>query len=773
MAKESNAQPWVEMLINERFILTDLAGILTANGWTKVDEFTKIVYPTSLTKPAIKKLTLPQSQKYVDLPEMAYNSDVHIYLDEYRMSADDYTTEERENGGLRITFNPDLEGSVEIYYSTIKSTDEIEFHVAKHIIVRNVSGNEFGMALYTPIRESIRKIREKVPFAIPSKNATKWDSNLEPQDEGVFEWVEKIAEDFYEKHTLYFYQLERYVATGNFLVGWDNPKEQKRMALDIEIQQSMWDKKDDGKVLEHVVSKKQPLNFQSPITVARTRLHQLEETISFAEIRTKLTNWWEDSKIRARGFVDSKSAMLILLADTAPIWDRNAVPSIPIYMGDFDKTGEDIETVHRSFTYDFYRTMQKKGTIVSTKPVTNRGSTVKVWATGDLVSPDLSKSIRLEVDGREIKQIETPTHEDPSNVDKDSAYFVGEFSLTGLQGKSTVDFSLTSTGDVSRYHPIAARVWLEFTIQTSNEERSPSALFAGTASYSKSNLETALKESATFDYNDFKDSNQQEIILPMLKEYPHYPSNGIDSIMVKRTKFGARYQAHYLLWNVTPNAMPPDRVGIDGGMHPRAWQNAENPAYNYQFNPSRYSDKAHTSKATIVHPEDGKYGTLRNVILVSPLTIMNGDELREVDKHCEGGVNQYKIYSYYLIEGISPLTKRPSTAYVPAGLGILKDGYTLPPTEPEPTPLEVTISPIRVVTTIGEVVDLTVAYSTHSPFIHYNWIKPDSASIISFNENDVHVSFSQEGTYTVTFTITNAQGQKGSATATVEVKASS
>ncbi|TPG81301.1 hypothetical protein EEL32_20610 [Brevibacillus laterosporus] len=770
MTKESNAQPWIEMLINERFILTDLAGILTANGWTKVDEFTKIVYPSSLTKPAIKKLTLPQSQKYVDLPEMAYNVDVHIYLDDNRISSDDYAAEEKENGGLRITFNPDVEGKVEIYYSTIKPTDEIEFHVAKHIIIRNASGNEFGMALYTPIKESIKKTREKIPFAIPSKNGTTWDSNLEPQDEGMFEWVEKIAEDFYEKHTLYFYQLERYVATGNFLVGWDNNKELKRMALDVEVQQSMWDVKGDGKVLEHVVSKEKPLNYQSPITVARTRIHQLEETVTIAEMRTKLTNWWEDSKVRVLGFVDSKSAMLILLADTAPIWDRNAVPSIPIYMGDFDELGKDKEAVNRSFMFDFYGQSAKNGTVVANKPMVSGESTVKVWAVGDLGRHNQNENIRLEIGGHTITTITTPTKKDPTTTTKDKAYFVGEFSLYNIQGRSALDIKLTPSTNIGGYSPVAARVWLEFDIQTSHEEKSPSALFAGTAHYSKGNLTSALHASATFDYNDYEDSNQQEIILPILKDYPHFPSNGIDSIMVKRTKFGARYQAHYLMWNIPPNTMPPARIGNNGGMHPRAWRDAENPSYKYQFSPSRYSDKAHTSRALIVHPEDGKYGTLRNVILVSPLTIMNGDELKEADKKCEDGVNTYKTYSYYLVEGISPLTKRASTAYAPAGLGILKEGYTLPPAEPEPEPLEVIISPIRAETTVGEEFRFSVDYSTQPPIKDYKWAKPDSARIDRFNENEAYIIFNQAGTFTVTFNVVNVQGQKGSSTATIVVK---
>lgn len=54
-----------------------------------------------------------------------------------------------------------------------------------------------------------------------------------------------------------------------------------------------------------------------------------------------------------------------------------------------------------------------------------------------------------------------------------------------------------------------------------------------------------------------------EAIMPTTRNYVHYPSNGVDSVMLKRTKFGARYQAHYLQWEVPPNEIPPNRSRIE------------------------------------------------------------------------------------------------------------------------------------------------------------------------------------------------------------------
>ncbi|MBJ8206168.1 hypothetical protein JDS91_34025, partial [Bacillus cereus] len=92
--------------------------------------------------------------------------------------------------------------------------------------------------------------------------------------------------------------------------------------------------------------------------------------------------------------------------------------------------------------------------------------------------------------------------------------------------------------------------------------------------------------------------------------YVNHPSNGIDSVMIKKTKYGARYQEHFLRWNVPPNLMPPTREELRlvknaqgtekeeeyARKYPRAWNYLRYGYYQYDFHASRYSNKIHTSR---------------------------------------------------------------------------------------------------------------------------------------------------------------------------------
>lgn len=187
------------------------------------------------------------------------------------------------------------------------------------------------------------------------------------------------------------------------------------------------------------------------------------------------------------------------------------------------------------------------------------------------------------------------------------------------------------------------------------------ALFAG--SVPLMNNATAVAE---YDFDNT--TTRQPNIMPLLKNYPANPANGLDNIMVHRAKLGARYQAYYLSWNAPPNLMPPARSSTDGKRdYPRAWNNAENPLYKYNFNPSRYSDKVHTSRLYVVHPEEGVRGTLKGAIALAAFSF-NANKLRVRKQNCPD--EQFDVYRYFLVEGISPLTKKPGTQFRPAGLGL-------------------------------------------------------------------------------------------------------
>ncbi|MCC2436208.1 hypothetical protein [Bacillus paranthracis] len=188
------------------------------------------------------------------------------------------------------------------------------------------------------------------------------------------------------------------------------------------------------------------------------------------------------------------------------------------------------------------------------------------------------------------------------------------------------------------------------------------ALWAGTA-YD----EGPEVNSHNFDFESRTPFRNVSKFMPRTKSYPKSPGNGIDNIIVKRSRFGARYQAHYLSWNVPSNQMPPDRKSVNGGQYPNAWQNHENDEYKYRFNPSVYSNKVHSSRAYVVHPEEGVRGYLPYVVLLSPLGLLNGDKLKVRQNTCP---DTHDIYRFFTVDAISPITKLPATAYRPGGLGI-------------------------------------------------------------------------------------------------------
>lgn len=159
--------------------------------------------------------------------------------------------------------------------------------------------------------------------------------------------------------------------------------------------------------------------------------------------------------------------------------------------------------------------------------------------------------------------------------------------------------------------------------------------------------------------------------MPTLKKYPNTPANGIDNVMVFRTKGGAYYQSHHLFVEVDPNGMPPKRE-FDGRKYPSAWQQADADPYDYQMNPSRYSGEVHASRIYIAHMDEGVRGYLDGIIGLNPISLLDGDTLKVKVAWCEEG---YDEYEYKVLSSVSPFTKYPSTPFRPLGLGIIKNRH--------------------------------------------------------------------------------------------------
>lgn len=191
------------------------------------------------------------------------------------------------------------------------------------------------------------------------------------------------------------------------------------------------------------------------------------------------------------------------------------------------------------------------------------------------------------------------------------------------------------------------------------------ALWAGTA------LDNGGDESKShlFDFKSPTPYRNALDYMPVQKTYPNYPGNGVDNIIVKRGELGARYQAYFFAWSSAPEGMAPDRVGKDGGQYPQSWNTAENDEYKYKFNPSVYSQKIHTSRAYIIHPDEGVRGYIPKMVIMSPFGLVNKDKLKVRTGSCP---DTFDIYRFYLTSAISPVSKRPGTQYTPAGIGIFE-----------------------------------------------------------------------------------------------------
>ncbi|WLR50024.1 hypothetical protein LC040_12095 [Bacillus tianshenii] len=205
--------------------------------------------------------------------------------------------------------------------------------------------------------------------------------------------------------------------------------------------------------------------------------------------------------------------------------------------------------------------------------------------------------------------------------------------------------------------PMMPVFWGKFACH--DETLKMNALFAGSATASKQQ---------NYEFDSVTPINS--ILQPLQKNYMSNPSNGVDNIMVHKTIGGSRYQAHHLNMKVSPNAMPPERKGPNGGEYPRAFRQSGSSFLNYQYNPSRHTNKVHSSTIYIKHADDGDVGILPNCVATMPMSIQDGDILKVEKQYCP---DSYDNYRYFLIEAISPFTKIPATAYRPVGLGLLEE----------------------------------------------------------------------------------------------------
>lgn len=194
---------------------------------------------------------------------------------------------------------------------------------------------------------------------------------------------------------------------------------------------------------------------------------------------------------------------------------------------------------------------------------------------------------------------------------------------------------------------------------------------------------------AQFDYSSitkYTGNANTRLVMPVLKSYPSYPGDGVNNVVLSRTRGGARYQAVYLSWGASPEAMPPNREATGGRHYPRAM---DFDVRNFGFNPSRYSDSIHTSNIYLVHPEDGVIGKLKNLVGLQTFAT-NNPELRIRREHCPDKITD--AFHVFTVGSLCPITKLPSTTYSLASIGIRGKVVEKPKYTKVPVPVNVKAS---------------------------------------------------------------------------------
>lgn len=445
---------------------------------------------------------------------------------------------------------------------TVPSQNDFTTNIvaAKHVILSNpnLPKTNLGVAIIGSMNPLWSKVTSKPTGGL---NAAGDFNAFATWVKTEVEKVEPLPTDtnrmtkFFSPAALYFYIIENIPSVAeDSWTALPAGDDLERTALDVEVWEGGYKKTSEIPSYKVVYFDPELGAMQSPVSKCILRFNKspLEDLYNETyDVFQNNTNWWFDSDISVKGFIDTNAAFFVMHADTVPAWEDNVVPSIPFYLG----------------------------------------------------------------------KVEPFQKEDGTYYDYESIAF-----------------------------------------------------FAG--SCPESTVITKIPEK---DYDDYLKSAYQTTIFPLLKDYPRHPSNGVDTVTIQRAKQGARYQAYFLSWNTAPNAMPPDRQnkhitdftgdGFDRD-YPRAWNNFESEEFKYQFNPSRYSDKIHTSKIYVAHPEEGLVGSLYHAIGLSPIGIMSG-KIRVLIDPC--AANKYEYYRYYIVDGVSPLTKRPGTVYRPIGLGLRDD----------------------------------------------------------------------------------------------------
>lgn len=637
--------------IDEDNAIEQIGQLLVDNGWTFVKSFSKVATDTRAYHRAGERRT-------------AYAFAEHFI---YR-NAEGRLLGMANSGFYSIYFKTDYGETIRRPYDERDEEDD-NFGItpawenwARQKLADNTHNNRiyFYMLEKAPSNESVPQGKLITTVVMPGMSKTRIDPGRD-RDEGNYVYNYDWSTG---SNTVKYQQLDKNGEDLEFNGKILSASEEYLMeaALDIEVHGTTWIAKDKEVRIDYA----EPRIMQSPIVEVALR----SDLIEYVSNPIHYTNWWTDSEIRLKGYIDSKTINVIIQADSAPKYDGNIVPNIPIYFGKIVPiNGKELDEFEPGYALfgggvpDAYNTAslsRKQGTYIHSHNSDN-------WARVSDMTTLGGVGTLIKVGNHFFARItDFDTLEDRIRYEvleltsgKEYSGNTWHFS-TSRRVRKALESELPSN--------IKAMEEVAGTTLTGDEDYSLKTEVPISENTSSSDYGT-LAAISKYDFDTMKDLKVKPK-MPILKTYNEYPSDGVFSVMCSKTRFGARYQRHYLSWGTASNDLPPAK-NLDGKKYEKAYDQMEKTLnYKYQFNDSRYSNKVHATPIYIVHPEDGVRGQLEHTIGFNPQSISNSMLRVRVD---ECPVMTYDMYAPNVVNAVSPLTKLPATAFRPVGYGIFKE----------------------------------------------------------------------------------------------------
>lgn len=272
--------PYIDTMVSEGNLLNDLLALFSTQGWTKERYFKRTAFNALMINPIVPQLDIN-----------TYNVCIAEHMILKHPSEDVYY-------GFAVS------GDFSLLYGAIPKS------VRPMTSVDEITSTEFGGTDY-------RSSDEFATFA---------------------NWVTNKWPPYKQKHTLYVYMVEKvhsdFAENQDSCIAWDG--DLKQAALDLDVIETGY-KLVQGAPKFTIYQGKQA--YRSPVSTIRFRIPNLDSSSNIygVDFPAITGNWFNDSKIEIKGLLDKDKAMFVMQADASASFEDNGVPTLPFYIGKFDR----------------------------------------------------------------------------------------------------------------------------------------------------------------------------------------------------------------------------------------------------------------------------------------------------------------------------------------------------------------------------------------------------------------------------------------------------